>query len=173
MVAAAVGMAAVGVVLALALLLLSGAIQVPVEAKVLGRMPALEPHAWLGVIPVVVGVLFWWLVRRGRRDEAVTAFGAGAVLFLGLVADRVTTAMDEYKVPKHFAEENGLRQNGPGDPHRVVRLAAGQHGVLRPAGRSPRCTTRRAVDQFLSLPRPAYVIVPEDVWEQVLSTGRG
>jgi 4-amino-4-deoxy-L-arabinose transferase-like glycosyltransferase len=168
MTAAAAGCVALGVLYALVLLLLAGTITVPFSVKALGTMPALGPHAWLGVIPVVVGVWFWWQARRGRRTEALAAFGAGAVLFLGLVAARVTEAMDEYKVPRYFAEDVGLRQTD-----REMRIGAFgwlRHSMVFYARREvTRMYDPATVDQFLTLPRPAYVIVPEDVWDQVLS----
>lgn len=167
-VAAALGLVTVGVVVALALLLLAGNIRLPADVRGLGRTPTLADHAWLGAVPVVVGVVFWWLARRGQRDGALTALGAGTVLFLGLVSDRVTDAMDEYKVPKYFAEVVGLRQTD-----REIRIGSYywlRHSMVFYARREvTRMYDPATVDQFLALPRPAYVIVPEDVWDQQLS----
>jgi 4-amino-4-deoxy-L-arabinose transferase-like glycosyltransferase len=161
--AAAAGCVLIGVLVIAALLLMAGTVTVPIHAKALGSMPALAPHAWLGVVPIFVGIWFWWQVRRGRPTEAIIAFGVGAVAFLGLASARVAGAMDEYKAPKYFAEQVGLRQTD-----RDIRIAS--FGWLRHSMvfYSRREVTRlydpAAVDPFFSVPRPAYLIVPEDVW---------
>ena len=161
--AAAGGCVLMGVLVTLAILLLAGTVRLPFTVKGLGTMPALAPHAWLGAIPVVVGLWFGWQVRRGRPTEALTAFGAGAVLFLGLAGVEVTEAMDEYKVPQYFAEEVGLRQTD-----RDVRIASFdwlRHSMVFYARREvTRLYDPAAVDPFLAVPRPAYLIVPEDLW---------
>ena len=166
--AAAGGTVLMGVTVAGALLVMSGKIPLPSEVKGVGRLTALAPHAWLGEIPVLAGVLFGACARRGLRDQAVTAFAAGAVVFLGLMADRVTEAMDEYKVPKHFAEEDGLRQTD-----RDIRIGSFdwlRHSMVFYARREvTRMYSPAQVNQFLELPRPAYVIVPADTWDTVLS----
>src|SRR5262249_17454381 len=108
--AAAAGCVLVGVLTVAALVLLAGTVALPFTVKGLGSMPALALHAWVGASPVVVGLWFAWEARRGRRTEALVVFGVGAVAFLALMSARVAAAMDDYKVPRHFAEEAGLRQ---------------------------------------------------------------
>lgn len=163
MTAAAAGCVAVGVVLGLALMLLGGTIGLPVHDKTLGSMPLLGPLAWIGLVPIVIGLWFWWQARRGRRTEALAAFSAGAALFLGLLGVSVPGAMDEYKAPRYFAEELGLRQTD-----RDIRIATYdwfRHSIVFYCRREVTPLKELSdVDPFLALPRPAYLIVPEDTW---------
>jgi hypothetical protein len=131
-------------------------------------MPTVGPHAWIGAIPIVVGMWFGWQAVRGRRTEALAAFAAGAVAFLGLIAGRASAALEDYKVPRYFAEEVGLRQTD-----KDIRIGAFgwlRHSMVFYARREvSRFYDAKDVNDFLALPRPAYVIVPEDAWELVLS----
>ena len=72
--------------------------------------------------------------------------------------------MNDYKVSKHFAEEIPLKQTD-----RDIRIASCRWLRESMVFYSQREVTRinefKDVNQFLSLPRPSYVIVPEDVWE--------
>ena len=168
LIAAAAGCVLVGVVYILALLLMAGTIPSPFKGKAFGSMPTLEPHAWIGAIPIIVGVWFGWQAVRDRRTEALAAFAAGAVAFLGLIGATATNALEDYKVSRYLAEEVGLRQ-----PDRDIRI--GSFGWLRHSAvfyvrrEITRFYDPKDVDEFLALPRPAYVIVPEDAWEVRLS----
>jgi 4-amino-4-deoxy-L-arabinose transferase-like glycosyltransferase len=163
MTAAAAGCVAVGLAVGLGLVLLGGTITLPVHDKTLGSMPALGPLAWIGLIPVVIGLWFWWQARRDRRTEAIATFAAGAALFLGLLGVSVPKAMDEYKAPRFFAEKLGLRQTD-----RDIRIATYdwfRHSIVFYVGREVTpLKDLSEVEPFLALPRPAYLIVPEDTW---------
>lgn len=163
LIAAAAGCILVGVGLAVALVLLSGAVNISVKGKALGSMPALAPYAWLGVIPVAAGLWFGWQAVRGRRDAALAGFAAGAVAFLAATAALVPPAMNEYKVSQYFADEVGLRQTD-----REIRIAAAswfRHSLVFYARREvTRIQDPAQVDVYLSLPLPVFLVVPEEVW---------
>jgi 4-amino-4-deoxy-L-arabinose transferase-like glycosyltransferase len=169
LIATVLGALSIGVFLAIGLLLASGTIPLPIDDPRFHPMPALGQYAVLGVIPFLATIAFAWLVRKDRRDEALTIYGLGAVLFLAIVAAFPTVTMNEYKVPKHFAEEVGLRQTD-----REIRIAACRwlrHSMVFYARRRvDRIDDFQAVDKFLALPRPAYVLVPDDVWEYLSTT---
>jgi 4-amino-4-deoxy-L-arabinose transferase-like glycosyltransferase len=156
----------IGVFVAIGLLFTSGAVSFPIEVRGFHPMPALGPFATLGAIPFVTAVVFTWFVRKKQRDAALTAYGIGAVIFLAVVAAFPTVAMNDYKVPKHFAEVDGLRQTD-----RDIRIAGCRwlrHSMVFYARRRiERIDDFKAVNDFLALPRPAYVLVPDDVWEQL------
>jgi 4-amino-4-deoxy-L-arabinose transferase-like glycosyltransferase len=164
LIATVLGALSIGIILAIGLLLASGTIPLPIEDPRFHPMPALGQYAVLGAIPLLAAAVFGWLVRKNRRDEALTAYGIGAVIFLAIVAAFPTVTMNEYKVPKHFAEEVGLRQTD-----RDIRIAGCRwlrHSMVFYARRRiDRIDDFQAVDKFLALPRPAYVLVPDDVWE--------
>jgi 4-amino-4-deoxy-L-arabinose transferase-like glycosyltransferase len=161
-----VGLGLVAVVLILGLLVAAGAIPIPITIKGFHPLPALRDYATLGAIPAFVAVVFGWLMLKGRRDQAVAVFAAGAVGFMALLAAFPTIAMNEYKVPKYFAEDAGLRQ-----PNRDIRIAAigwYRHSMVFYAEREvTHLYSPNAVDQFLALPRPAYLLVAEADWEQL------
>jgi 4-amino-4-deoxy-L-arabinose transferase-like glycosyltransferase len=161
--AAAGGCVFMGAIVVFAILLLAGTLTLPFTVKGLGSMSALAPHAWVGAIPILFGLWFGCQASRDRRNEALIAFAMGAVAFLGLTATQIVAAMDEYKPPRYFAEVVGLRQTD-----REIRIASFdwlRHSMVFYARREvTRLYDPAAVDPFLALPRPAYLIVPEDVW---------
>jgi 4-amino-4-deoxy-L-arabinose transferase-like glycosyltransferase len=160
------GLAITGIVFFVGLLFVAGRIPSPVPVKGFHALPALAEYAPLGAIPAFVSVLFGWLISQARRDEAVTAFAAGAVAFLALLAALPTVAMDEYKAPKYLAEEVGLLQ-----PDKDIRIAAigwYRHSTVFYVRREvSKLHHPNAVDPFLALPRPAYLIVPEPAWPEL------
>src|SRR5262249_24802937 len=159
-----IGSLSVGIFVTAALLVVAGL--VPLAIKGFRPFPALQKYTWLGVIPFVSALTFGWLAWRRRRDDAITTYALGAVLFLAFTAAMPTVAMNEYKVPKYFAEEAGLKQTD-----RDIRIAACgwfRHSLVFYAERRvDDFDDFQKVDQFLALPRPAYVLVPDDVWEKL------
>jgi 4-amino-4-deoxy-L-arabinose transferase-like glycosyltransferase len=165
-VTSSVGAALIGVLLSVGLLFAGGLIPPPVPVKGFHALPALGPYAWLGVIPFVAALVFGWLAHKGRRDEALTVYGLGAVLLLAIVAAFPTVAMNEYKVPKYFADEVGLRQTD-----REIRIAACRwfrHSLVFYVRREVKdIDDFQELEQFLALPRPAYLLVPDDIWAEL------
>jgi 4-amino-4-deoxy-L-arabinose transferase-like glycosyltransferase len=156
----------IGLVVSVALVFVSGTLEVPFTVKGFRPYPALAESAWLGLILIGGALAFGWLAWKGQRTEAIGVFALGAVLFLAAIAAIPTVAMNEYKAPKYFAEEVGLRQTD-----REIRIAAHRwfrHSMVFYARREvQRIYDPTAVDQFLSLPRAGYLIVPADVWEEL------
>jgi 4-amino-4-deoxy-L-arabinose transferase-like glycosyltransferase len=159
-----IGSLSIGIIVTAALLIVTGL--VPLEIKGFRPFSALQKYAWFGVIPFLTALAFGWLAWRGRRDDAITAYALGAVLFLAVTAALPTVAMNDYKVPKYFAEDVGLKQTDAD-----IRIAACgwfRHSlVFYVERRVEDIDDFQKVDQFLALPRPAYVLVPDDVWEKL------
>jgi 4-amino-4-deoxy-L-arabinose transferase-like glycosyltransferase len=160
------GALSIGVILSLSLLFVGGLVSSPIPIKGFDPLPALGNYVWVGIIPILTTLAFGWLAAKGRRDDAVTAYGFGSVLFLAVVAAFPTVAMNEYKCPKHFAEEIPLKQTD-----KDIRIAAClwfRHSLVFYAERRVEdIDDFEKVDHFLSLPRPAYVLVPNDVWPKL------
>jgi 4-amino-4-deoxy-L-arabinose transferase-like glycosyltransferase len=161
-----VGVALIGVLLTAGLLFASGLVSPPVPVKGFHPLPKLGEFAWLGVIPVVAALAFGCLAKKGLRDEAITALGLGCTLLLAIVAAFPTVAMNEYKAPKYIAEEVGLRQTD-----REIRIAACRwfrHSLVFYLRREVKdIDDLPQLEQFLALPRPAYLVVPDDVWTEL------
>jgi 4-amino-4-deoxy-L-arabinose transferase-like glycosyltransferase len=161
-----VGALSIGVFLAIGLLFVSGLVSAPFTVRGFHPLPALGDYVWLGAIPVLTALAFGWLAWKGRRDDAVTAYALGAVLLLAVVAAFPTVAMNEYKVPKHFAEEVGLKQTDK--EIRIITCRWLRHSMVFYAQRKvERIDDAEGVDKYLALPRPTYLLVPDDVWEKL------
>ena len=91
-----------------------------------------------------------------------------AVLFVGLTAAFPVAAVDRYKAPKHLVADSGVDQ-----PDREIRLASldyTQPSVTFYAGRRvDRLFSAAAAKEFLAMPLPAYLFVPEPVWSAQLA----
>ncbi|HJZ89294.1 MAG TPA: hypothetical protein VKE40_00380, partial [Gemmataceae bacterium] len=160
------GLAITGIVFFVGLLFVAGKIPSPIAVKGFHALPALADYAPLGAIPAFASVLFGWLISQARRDEALTAFAVGAVAFLALLAALPTVAMDEYKAPKYLAEVVGLRQTDK--DIRIAAIGWYRHSTVFYARREvSNLHHPTAVDPFLALPRPAYLIVPEPAWPEL------
>ena len=170
--ASTIGGVLFGVLLSAGLLLAGGVISSPVPLKGFHPLPALGPYAWLGVIPLLAAFAFRWLVRAGRRGPALTAYGIGAVLLLAIVGAFPTVAMNEYKVPKYFAEEVGLRQTDR--EIRIVTCRWFRHSLVFYVRREVKPIDDFAeLERVLALPRPTYLLVPDDVWAELSKNARG
>ena len=171
-----------GLLIVVVLLVGSGVISV----KGVRTFPGVEWWAWIGLIPVAAAVAMGWLLRTGNRGGVVTAFAAGAVGMVGLIAAGVPPVIDRAKAAKVLVLTSGARQ-----PDRDVRLAAvgyfqeslvfyAERRVWRgvpvegvdPNGAPQtylRPFTPDDVADLLALPLPVYVFVPEVVWAEQIA----
>jgi 4-amino-4-deoxy-L-arabinose transferase-like glycosyltransferase len=165
--AAVICTALIGVVVAFGLLFASGALSLPISAAKFRPMPALRDSALIGIIPLVMAGMAALVLRTRNRNAALTSFAGGAVMFLALIAAVPTVALEDWKAPKYFAEQVGLRQTD-----RDIRIASCQwmrHSMVFYARREvTRIDDVKKLEEFLATPRPAYLIVPHDTWELYL-----
>jgi 4-amino-4-deoxy-L-arabinose transferase-like glycosyltransferase len=164
--AAAGGVAVAGVVVAVGLLVAGGVI--PVPAKGLRVLPAVAPWAGLGLVLVAGAAAMGWCLRTGNRAGCVTATTVAAVVFVGLMAAFPAVAVDRYKAPKELVAAAGVHQ--PGREVRLASLDYTQPSVTFYAGRRvERLFAAAAASEFLAMPLPAYLFVPEPVWAAQLA----
>jgi 4-amino-4-deoxy-L-arabinose transferase-like glycosyltransferase len=160
---AAAGGMFVGIAVVAGLGIMSGVIPLPVSVPEFHPFPTVGPYMALGVLPFAAALTFGWLARRGRLDDAIAVYAVGAVAFLAVLASGATAAMDAYKVPKYAGEDVGLRQTD-----REIRIGAFgwfRHSIVFYCRREvTSLPDPAAVEQFLALPRPAYLLIPDELW---------
>ena len=156
----------IGLAMTIGMLVTSGTIPLPIKLKGFQRLPALRDSAAIGLIPLAMAIICGWLINLNRRSQAIAVFAVGAVLCLALIGAVPTVELQDYKVPKYFAEHVGLRQTD-----RDIRIASCRwmrHSIVFYARREvTRIDDYEQVDRFLRVPRPAYVIVPENEWQKL------
>jgi hypothetical protein len=158
----AAGVALLGVAVGGGLLVAAGV--VPVAMKGLRIMPELAPWSALGVLPLVAAIM----LARGRREWGLGGVAAAAVLFVGLTAAFPVLVFDAYKAPKALVAESGARRLT--DDIRLASLDYTQPSVTFYAGRRvQRMPHALAAAEFLGTPRPAYLFVPEAVYDTQLA----
>ncbi|HEX3151722.1 MAG TPA: glycosyltransferase family 39 protein [Gemmataceae bacterium] len=161
---AVIGGVLTGIIVIAGLLLMGG--KIPISIQNLHPLPNIAPLAWVGLIPIIAALGFGWSARQGRRDVALTTFVLGAVAFIAPLAGWGTAAMDDYKAPKYFAEEKGLRQTD-----KDIRIGAcgwfRQSLVFYSRREVTKLLNIESVNQFLAMPRAAYVVMPEEIWQYV------
>lgn len=152
-----------GVIIGGGLLVVSGVVTLPFEVKGLRPIHDFVYSAPIGIVPIVAAAIAWRAVRGGRIDNAITSLAAGAVIMLALLAAFPVVTTQEWRAPKYLAEEVPLRQTD-----RDIRIAGcrwmRQSMVFYARREVTPINYFSEIDNFLAVPRPAYVIVPDDVW---------
>ena len=148
------------------LLVASGKVPLPIKIKGFQQLPELIGSAPIGLILIVVAIVCGRFIRTGRLEAAVNTFAVGAVVSLVFIGAVPPMELQDYKAPKYLADEAGLRQTD-----RDIRIASCRwmrHSMVFYARREvTRIDDYEQVNQFLSVPRPAYVIVPDNEWDKL------
>jgi hypothetical protein len=143
------------------LLVAGGAIPVP---KV-RTFPGLEAWAALGLIPAVGAGVMGWRLRAGDRRGVIAAVAVAAVAFVAALAAAVPPALDAYKAPRELVADAGLD-----DPTRDLRIGSYdwfQPSIVFYARREvAKLSGPDAAAEFLAVPTPGYLLVPEPTWRQ-------
>jgi hypothetical protein len=167
---AASGLALIGIVVVVGLLIVGGAI--PASAKSLRILPDLAPWAALGLLPLVGAVAMVVFLKQRQRDRAVGTIAVVAVTFVAILAAVAAPIVDAAKAPKSLVAESGARQLD-----RDIRLASfdyTQESVTFYAERRvERLASAEAAAEFLAMPRPSYLFVPAKLWEAQLAAQAG
>lgn len=158
MLAGLTGLLATGLITIIGALVGSG--QIALTLKGFSPLPSLAKATWIGAIPcVVTGCCFWFLWNQ-RHTPLLQLFAVGAVSFTSSLGAFVPTIFDEYKVPKYVAQEFGLKQTD-----RDIRIGTVnwyRHSLVFYAEREvTRIPKVEEVNQWLQLPRPAYILFQE------------
>ncbi len=159
--AAVVGVALVGVLFAVALLMVGGMIPIP-KMRI---FPGLERWALLGLIPLAGALAMGWRLRSGDRRGVVAAMAVSGVAFVAGVAAFVPAGMDPYKAPRGLVADARLD-----DPTRDLRVGGYdwfQPSVVFYAKREvAKLPGPEAAAEFLAVPTPGYLLIPEPTWRQ-------
>ena len=158
------GLAVVGAVTALGLLVVGGAVHLPFGK--IHTLPGLERWAALGIVPLAGAAAGIWFYCRRNRSATIAALTGTSVLYVGLVAALPVATLDAHKAPRPLVKLAGACQ-----PDREVRLAA--LGYFQPSlvfygqRQVHKLNDFRQALDFLALPQPVYLFVPEPLWEKV------
>lgn len=164
--AATAGVAVVGIVVAVGLLIGGGTIALNLKGQRI--MPGLAKWAPIGGILILAAGVMARFLATERRHRFVQTIAAASVLFIGSLAAFVAVEVDAFKAPKSLVEESGAHQS-----EREIRLASldyTQPSVTYYAGRKvDRLLNADAATNFLAMPLPAYLFVPAVVWDDQLA----
>ncbi len=148
------------------LLIASGKVPLPIKIKGFQYLPELIGSAPIGLILIAVAIACGRLIRTGRLEAAVNTFAGGAIVSMVFIGAVPPMELQDYKVPKYLADEAGLRQTD-----RDIRIASCRwmrHSMVFYARREvTRIDDYQQVNQFLSVPRPAFVIIPDNEWDKL------
>lgn len=160
--------AAAGIGMAIGLLVVSGAIDVPqLRAR---RIPDLQVLALLGIIPIMGAAVGAWCLRRERRTGLIVTLAVGAMLVLVPLGAWAGAAMDSCKAPRPLAQMIREAQS-----ERDIRIAA--YGYFQP---SLVFYCRRHVEplendaaavSFLQTPLQVFLVTPQATWERLAQQG--
>lgn len=160
------GYGLVGIITAAGLLIAGGAI--PVAAKGLRILPGLDAYAWVGLFPLAGALGMAVALWAGNRPLFVHAMTSAAIGFVGVTAAFPPSVVDRYKAPKQLVHDSGAA-----DDSREVRLASLDYTqpsvTFYAARRVDRMADAAAAREFLGMPRPAFLFVPEPVWSAQLA----
>ena len=156
------GLALVGGVFSLGLLVAGGTIVLP-KARVL---PGLSVLAWIGLVPLA-GSAACVLVRR-HRERAIGTIVLTSIAFVSLVAAFAPVVLDAQKSPRALIESAGASR--PNDDVRLGSLYCFHPSMVFYAQREvKKLEGFEGLDDFLSLPLPVYVFVTETQWDELSS----
>jgi len=161
--AAVATLAVVGVGVIFGLLVAGGAIPISESFRTL---PGMESCAVLGVVLLAGSAGMTWQLARRDRAGALSFFTLAAVVFVGLLAAMPVVTLDRYNAPRGLVSESGAA-----DDTRDVRIASFEFtapSVTFYARREvKRLPSREAAAEFLALPCPVFLFLPEPVWKAV------
>jgi hypothetical protein len=161
--ASTVWVAIIGLAIAFGLLVAGGEIALPIKG--LRVIPSLAKFAPFGLIFVLAALGMAYFLRRSDRGGVLASLTAATIVFIGLTAAYPVVAWDDVKAPKHL-----VRESGAFDLDRDIRIASLDYTTPSVTFYSQREVERmpngEKAAEFLSLPRPGYLFVPEPVWER-------
>jgi 4-amino-4-deoxy-L-arabinose transferase-like glycosyltransferase len=160
--AAAASLALIGVAVAIGLLIVGGTIPVPGVRT----LPGMETWAVLGLILVAVAAGMAWRLTRNDRSGALAAVALATVLFVGLLAAFPAVDLGTFNAARDLVADSGAA-----DDARDLRLASLDYtapSVTFYARREVRrLASPTAAAEFLSLPVPTFLFLPEPTWRLV------
>ncbi|HSQ56315.1 MAG TPA: glycosyltransferase family 39 protein, partial [Gemmata sp.] len=136
------------------------------------HMPGLRIWAVLGAIPVAGALAMGWYLHQGDRAAVVNSMAVASVAFIGTIVALPPIEVDRQKAPREL-----VRATGMADPDRDVRVAAFawfEPSLVFYSGREVEILSSvAAVDEFLAVPTPGYLLIPSTTWERIETTVSG
>ena len=162
--ASAIGIALIGLVTSLGLLVAGGALRLPFVK--LQTLAGLEQWAWLGLFLVAGGMAAFVCHRFDHRAGAVVSVTAAAVAFMGVMAAGPSVTVDAHKAPRALVAATRLATD---DTEALVAcLGWFQPSLVFYARRDvQKLQDLEAAKAFLAQSRPAYLFVPAGLWQQI------
>lgn len=155
-------LAMVGVLTALGLLIVGGALPIPYEKMRL--LPGLERWWFIGVIPVVGAAVAGFLLWNQRRGAMLVTMAVSGLAYVGTIAAFPVVAFEQYKAPRSLiVDANACR------PQEEIRLAS--YGWYAPSvvfyaqREVKRLQTFDEVTELLQMRLPVYVFMMEEAWQ--------
>ncbi len=159
------GLAFVGAVTVIGLMIAGGSIPMP-----FGKMrlfPGVERRAFLGAIPLFGTIAGYWFLRRNQRSALVGTIAVTSVLFVAGNAAFPSVTFDAYKAPKALVES--AQACRPQDEIRLGSFEWFQPSVVFYGKREVRkLQSHDELLDFLRLKLPVYLFIPEEQWNLVL-----
>jgi len=136
------------------------------------KLPALQLWAVLGIQPVAGAGVASVCLRPQLRGRLIVVTDAATVLYTAGLCAGGTTALDASKAPRTLVVQHGLCQ-----PDHEIRIAC--HQYFQPSlvfycqREVERLDDETKALEFLDGALPAYLIVPDPVWEALHTKVRG
>ena len=157
----AIGIALIGVVTSVGLLVAGGTLPVPF-ARV-QPLAGLEQWAWLGLLLVAGAGAAFACYRRDQRGGAIVSVTAAAVAFMGGIAAGPPVTLDAHKAPRALIAATRLEADA-----QVASLGWFQPSLVFYARRDVlKLQDLEGAKAFLAQSRPAYLFVPVGLWKQI------
>jgi 4-amino-4-deoxy-L-arabinose transferase-like glycosyltransferase len=162
---ASISVGLIGVAVVLGFLIIGGTVSIP-GVRI---YPNLAPYAALGLCLLAGACGMGYSLRAGNRDGFIASLVASTVLFVGFTAALPAIAFEEYKAPRSLVADAGIC-----DPDRDISIAS--YDYIQPSAtfyaqrKVIRLVTPADVVDFLAMPRPGYVFIPESKWSKIITT---
>lgn len=132
--------------------------------------PLLSSWIWLGLIPLIGGILVVAFVWVQRRTKAVAVLCGSSVTFVAGIIGFAAISLDGAKAPRSLVSDAGtLRRD------RDIRLASFQYTqpslVFYNQREVRQLMNEQQVLEFLNFPVPSYLFVPETAWQELRQKG--
>ena len=144
----------------------------PLAGAKFPQFPLLSSWIWLGLIPVVGGILIAVFALADRRSKAMTVLCGTAIAFVGGMIGFAATGVDAAKAPRPLVADAATWRRD-----RDIRLASFQYSQPSLVFYNQRevrpLLNEQQVLEFLYFPVPSFLFVPETAWQQLRQKGFG
>jgi hypothetical protein len=137
----------------------------PVNLAKVRVFPGLAMWAWLGLLPLVAGLMMY---RTGNRLKFVSLAVLAPVMFASVLTAFAIQTIEQRKAVKKLVAESGARQLET--EVRIGRFEYTKPSITFYTGRRvEHLMTPEAAAEFLMFPLPSYLFLTEKDWEEKVS----